>query len=126
MIKELTLEAIPRLRKIANGDFPFPDLLSGLYCSQKGIYSEGKFIGCALLKLTSEAMLILDRSESDLVLAKAIGEAFVEVPKEMDKFGLDQVHVFVLPETNEKYAQFLMKNFKFEKASGIPLVYTRK
>lgn len=126
MIAELKFGDLVKLKEIAGTEFSFPDLSSGLYCSQKALFdSKGKFIGAALLKLTSEAMLILDKETTELTRAIAISEAFKQVPKELDKFGLDQAHVFVLPEDDWKYASFLMNHFGFKRATGIPLVYTR-
>lgn len=78
-----------------------------------------------MLKLTAEALIILDPKLSNITKGALIIEAFDQVPEEMKKFGLDQVHVFVLPESDETYAGILQKHFKFERAKGIPLVYTK-
>lgn len=125
MVRELQFGDIGRLLTYPI-EFPFPDLSSGLYCSQKALLDEREHcVGTALLKLTAEAIIILDPKLNDGKKAGLIIEAFNEMPEEMKKFGLDQIHVFVIPETDERYAEMLKKHFKFERTKGIPLVYTK-
>lgn len=122
MITQLHSSELPKLKEWST--FPFPNLDSGLYCSQRAIYNDqGKLIGGAFLKLTSEAMLILDPNAKGFERAKGIKEIFTLVPIEMDKFGLDQVHVFVL--SHDSLAQVLREHYNFQNATGIPLVLTR-
>lgn len=125
MIRELQFGDLELLQSYPTS-FPFPNLKSGLYCSQKAIVDKDeKFVGSAMLKLTAEAILILDPKLTPISKAFLINEAFTEVPKEMNKFGLDQIHVFVLPESDVAYASMLRKHFGFERARGIPLVLTK-
>jgi hypothetical protein len=97
-----------------------------LYCIQKALLNHNQFVGAALLKLTSEAVLILDPKLNSITKAALIQEAFVEIKREaINKYGLDQVHVFVLPENDVKYAEFLQRHFEFQRTSGIALVYSK-
>lgn len=125
MVRNLIFADLPELEKFPR-DFPLPDISSGLYCTQKALIHRGKLVGAAMLKLTSEAILILDPKENEITKASLISEAFGELLKDgSEKFGLDQCHVFVVPESDGKYAEFLMKHFGFVRASGIPLVFTK-
>jgi len=108
-------------------DFPFPLLSNGLYCVQKALLDHDKVVGAAFLRLTCEATLILDPKLNDLTKAALISESFKELKAEAtEKYGLDQVHVFIVPESNVKYAEFLKKHFGFQETIGIPLVYTKE
>lgn len=127
MVTNLRFKDLDALRSFAGTEFPFPDLSCGLYCSQKAMHDEkGKFIGAALLKLTAEAILILDPSASEMSKTRCISDAMRVLPDELDKFGLDQVHVFTLPESDTRWTKFLKAHFGFEDVKGIPLVLTRR
>lgn len=124
MIRNLQFRDLEVIRRIPIS-FPFPNLDCGLYCSQKALIDKDKVVGTAMLKLTSEAVIILDPHLSSITKASLIQEAFKTIPDEMDKFGLDQIHVFVIPDNDVSYAALLQKHFHFERAKGIPLVYTK-
>lgn len=127
MIRNLQFGDLERLKEIHPKEFPFPNLSSGLYCVQKAIVNDDKLIGAALLRLTCEAVLILDPELSVLTKAVSILEAFPKLKSEaIGKYGLDQVHVFVVPEKDEHYVKILQKHFGFVKAEGFPLVLTKE
>lgn len=125
MIRNLQFRDLEFLQRVCQ--YEFPNLSNGLFCSQKALIDrKGRLVGGALLKLTSEAMIILDPDISPLIRANAIQEAFSEISSELDRYGLEDVQVNVIPENDEKYAEFLIKNFNFEKGQGIPLILRRK
>lgn len=123
MIRNLEVSDIEKLKEIHSKDnlFPFHDLSSPLYCIKKAIISDERLIGAALVRLTSETSLIIDKDVSKLTRAKELRNVFNFMHEFLAKFGLNDTHVFVSPENDEKYAEFLMKNFGFVKATGIPL-----
>lgn len=100
-----------------------PDLASGLYCSQKTLLDEaGNPKGFALLKLTCEAVLVLDPEATDLERARLVKLSFESLKSEaIGKYGLDQVQ-FVLRPGDDHYAEILKKHFGFRDQPGIPLV----
>lgn len=127
MIRELKFADLDKIYEWCPKEYPFPDLASGLYCCQKALVIGQRLSGTALLKLTCEAVLIIDPSLGKLERARLISEAFQELKNEaIEKYGLDQVHVFILPENDEHYAEILKKHFGFQEATGIPLVLTRQ
>src|SRR6266853_766789 len=112
MIRNLKFADLDKIYEWCPKEYPFPDLASGLYCSQKALVIGERLVGSAMLKLTCEAVLIIDPNISRLERARLIGEAFKELKSEaITKYGLDQVHVFVLPENDEHYAGILKKHF---------------
>ncbi len=123
MIRNLEIEDLSELKKIHEKDklFPFHDLSSPLYCIKKAIISDEKLIGAALVRLTSETSLILDKDVSKITRAKELRNVFNFMHDYLKGFGLNDTHVFVSPANDEKYAKFLIDNFGFQRATGIPL-----
>lgn len=121
MIRDLELRDLVRLESIHNSQYPLPRLGSKLYPVQKVIEIDGKVLGSAYLHLTSEVSLVLDQGLSNFIKAELIREFFNTLPSELMRIGLTDTHVFVVPETDEKYAESLVKHFGFVKAKGIPL-----
>ena len=127
MIRNTIFADLDKLQEWCPKEYPPPDLTSGLYCVQKSLLGEdGEVAGFALLKLTCEAVLVLDPDANELERARMVKVAFEKLKSEAtEKYGLDQVHIFILPENNISYAELLKKHFGFQETTGIPLVYTR-
>jgi len=121
MIRDLQLRDLIHLEKMNHNNHQLPKLGSKLYPVQKVIEVDGKLLGSAFLHLTSDISIILDPSLSTLTRAKLIKEFFGELPKELLKNDLEDTRVFVNPENDVKYAEFLIKHFGFVKDKGIPL-----
>jgi hypothetical protein len=125
MLRDLEPNDLRELEKFhekSEAFFPFPEISHPLYLIKKTILdSSGKVIGAAFVRVTSEVTLIMNENESNLKRAKGIAEAFDILDSELLKAGLNDTHVFVLPETDVKYAEFLKGNFQFEDATGIAL-----
>ena len=93
-----------------------------MYLIRKAILDEsGKVIGAAFVRVTSEVTLIMNEDESSFKRAKGISEALETLDSELLKVGLNDTHVFILPENDTRYAEFLKTNFQFEDATGIAL-----
>lgn len=98
------LDAFPR-------DFLLPNLNSRLVIAQRACEIDQRLAGVGLLKLTSEAMIILNPdldTQGRAVVSKSL---ITQLIFDGEKGGLDDCHVFLRPE-NKKMAQFL-KKFKF-------------
>lgn len=123
MIRNLEPEDLPKLKAIHEKDnlYPFHDLSSPLYCIKKAIISDEKLIGAALVRLTSEVSLVMNKDVPKLTRAKELYSVFHYLHDYLKGFGLNDTHVFVSPENDERYAKFLIDNFGFVKATGIPL-----
>lgn len=100
---------------------PFPDLESPLYCMQKTAIVDGKIVGGVFLHLTAELGLILDKDINKITRTKVIFCAAKNWEERLKHFGLDHMHLFVTPEDEIKYAEFLMRKFGFSKTKGIAL-----
>lgn len=126
MIRNTVFADLEKLEQWCPKDYPPPDLTSGLYCSQKTLLGEGgKVEGFALLKLTCEAVLVLDPAAGGLEKARLVKLAFESLKSEAtEKYGLDQVQ-FVLRAGDDHYAEILKKHFGFRDQPGIPLILWR-
>lgn len=121
MIRDLELRDLLTVESFNAHNHQLPKLGSRLYPSQKVIEENGKVLGSAFLHLTSDVSIILDPSLPNLTRARLIKEFFSIVPKELMDNNLEDTRVFVNPENDVKYAEFLMKHFGFVKDKGIPL-----
>ncbi len=111
---------IHEIDKINSYGFPTPDISSSLFISKKIAVSQGKVIGFAGIRLTSEGILILDKDQSRVTRAKAILELIESCKRDIKKLNLSDVHVFV---EDEKVKNFLQKcGFNISKG-GQALVY---
>jgi len=126
MIRDLKLEDFVHVEDLHNGEYPLPNINSPLVFVQKVIQDEsGNIVGSFFVNLTSEVSLVLDESISGIRRAKYIKEIFEYLIKQLSEKGLNDTHVFILPETDDKYAQFLEKHFHFKKCTGIPMYYRK-
>ena len=121
MLKGIVVRAIrdadkERLQEIneAVGLFPFPDLDSPLYIIQGTVEKDGKIIGAGMIKLTAEAVVILDKDSSDRDKSEALRELFLIGKAKAVKIGLSQIHAF-LKTSQKSFARVLRKSFNFQK-----------
>jgi len=125
MLRDLEPNDLRELEKFhekSEAFFPFPEISHPLYLIRKAILDEsGKVIGAAFVRVTSEVTLIMNEDESSFKRAKGISEALETLDSELLKVGLNDTHVFILPENDTRYAEFLKTNFQFEDATGIAL-----
>ena len=103
---------IPRLKLLAKYyDFPFPDLTNPLYFA-KGVAANGdRIIGAGFLKLTAEAILILDYDSSKREKIEAINDLFIAAQMISKKRGIQDWHVFVKDSPN--FENVLIKHYGF-------------
>jgi hypothetical protein len=121
MIRDLQLRDLIAVESFNSNGHQLPKLNSKLYPVQKVIEEDGKILGSAFLHLTSDVSIILDPSLSNLTRARLIKEFFSIVPKELMDNNLEDTRVFVNPENDTRYAEFLIRHFGFVKDKGIPL-----
>lgn len=123
MLRNLEGKDLEKVKEIhaKSNLFPFPDLSSPLYCIQKGIEIQGELVGASFVHLTCEVGLILDPKLCRIKKARAIHEVFSSLHDEIKRFGLEDAHIFVVPESNEEFANLLVKNYKFARTPGITL-----
>ena len=121
MIRDLELRDLIVLEKINQNNHQMPRLGSKLYPVQKVIEENGQVLGSAFLHLTSDVSIILDPNLSNLTKARLIKEFFSIVPESLIKNDIQDTRVFINPENDTRYAEFLIKHFGFVKDKGIPL-----
>ena len=126
-MRDIELKDLIVLEKIHAGScsFPMPNLNDDIYFVKKAIDIKGNLRGAAIVRLTSEVSLILDRTLTKLERARAIEEVFTELKDRLTSIGLKDTHLFIIPE-DEDFASFMQKHFEFVKATGIPLYYEVK
>lgn len=115
MVRDLQLSDIVRLEQMHNSDFPLPNLNDRRYFSQKVV---GDLDAVGILKLTTEAIIIMNQGVSRLTRARALSELILELKKELLRFNLDDTHVFLLDPESNKTERILIKHFNFLPASG--------
>lgn len=118
MLTEKELEKIKEFHGKNDKKFPFPDLSSPLYPIQVPIYNDDELIGSYFVQITSEIIIVMDQSQSNLTLALAAHRSLPSIIQNCNHFGIDDIHAFV---QDKKFADFLIKNIGFKKATGIPL-----
>lgn len=121
---KLQEDEIPQVKRIHSkvSQFPFPNLESPLYCIQKVIKDKnGTIIGSYLLHITAEISLILDDKVNDFTKARIVLDLRNQIYEDCNKMGIEDVHVFVIPENDKMYAELLKKNLGFITPTGIPL-----
>jgi hypothetical protein len=120
MIRNLEFKDYFNFEKLIkkSGQFPLVHLDNYLYPIKKVVEINGKIMGSAILHRTSEVSLVLDSDLSNFSKAKAIMEFFALLPNELERLHLEDTHVFVTPESGEKYCDSLKKHFGFREATG--------
>lgn len=126
-MRDLELSDLVKLESIheKSCDFPFPNLNDELYFVKKAIEINGILCGAAVVRLTSEVSLILDKNLGKMNRARVIDAVFSELKERLINIGLKDTHLFIIPE-DENFATFMKKHFEFQKATGIPLYYELK
>src|SRR5881296_3455381 len=102
-------------------DFPFPNLKSSVYKAKRLICVDEELVGMGALKLTSEAILVLDLEKSRFQKALILKELIKELSRELESLKLEDVHVFTLGPECVQLAKVL-EHLGFQRCSGIPMV----
>ena len=120
MIRNLEFKDYFNFEKLIkkSGQFPLTHLNNHLYPVKKVIEINDKIVGSALLHRTSEVSLVLDSDLSNYTKAKLIKEFFSVLPNELERLHLEDTHVFITPESGDKYCESLKKHFGFKDATG--------
>ena len=113
-VTKLRKSHVKLLKEYNNSKFPFPNLASPLYIIRGAIVDkDNNLLGAGFIKLTAEAIIILDPKIGKINKATAIYKLFDAARRGMVKKGLDGVHAF----TNDvNFQSFLKKRFGFEKS----------
>ena len=118
--QESDLEQVQSIHEKCS-DFPFPRIDGPLYVVRETILSRDKIIGVGLLRLTSEAVIILDLDEPRSVRARALEQLINTGIHKSQKLGIDEMHAFLTGEITHSFADVLRRKFGFVDCEGIPL-----
>lgn len=121
MLSDLGLEHYEMIKEINRMPFEIPKLDSPLYFSKKGVFRGEGLVAAGFLKLTSEAILVVDQDLGRLERARLISILLNEMIEELKRFGLDDVHVF-LSDDDGKTEKLISKHFSFQPAKGKAMV----
>lgn len=98
--------------KLHDDSFPAIDFSNPTYLD-----SFSNDVGVAILKVTTETILVLDDQASKIAKAKACKEMFYEMRKKLISHGLDDTHLFLLKD-EEHFSALLRKHFGFTETTG--------
>jgi hypothetical protein len=102
-------------------EFPLPNFKSPTNIAHKTLLVENKIVGTAFVHLTAEIGLIIDKQLPKLTRARLIKELFTVLIDQMGQTDLEDYHIYVVPENDLEYVEFLNKNFGFVRDKGISL-----
>ena len=104
-----------------NCNYPLPDLNNKLYCCNKVVVDDkDNVIGVGMVRLTSESILMMDRTKPTTVRARAIKMLIREMKDEVASLGMDETHAFV-EDSDAPLQRLLRKAFGFVVCSSRPL-----
>lgn len=103
----------------ANSQFKMPDYGNPSNVIKKTIIHENRIVGSAFVHVTSEIGLILDGDLSNITKTKILCRLFQILLSELKETDIDDTHVFILPESDLKYAELLKKKFGFERDTSL-------
>ena len=107
LVTNYSNEIIDDLFSIHDRSFPFPDFDDSTFIEKKVIVNEGKIIGCGLAKLTTEFILILDKTTSRRVRVSAVDMLQKKIICDLLRRGIKDIHVFVNDDSVVKFAEHL-------------------
>lgn len=102
-----------------NSQFKMPDYANPSNVIKKTIVHDGKIVGSAFVHITSEVGLILDDDLPTITKTKILCRLFDVILSELGQTDIDDTHVFILPETNLKYAELLRRKFGFKRDTSL-------
>lgn len=104
-----------------HSDFPLPDLSSPLYICAGVALLNDEIIGAGLVRVSSEAILMLDKSQRKAVRGEALRELIKLGVMQTDIHGIDEWHTFITGDESGEYAQVLKHSFGFVECEGKPM-----
>lgn len=124
--RDMNLADLVKIEKYHDHDFQIPNPANKLFFLQKAIVSQDELIGAAYAHKTTEVSLILKPDIANVTKARAIQTVFRTMLDDITGAGFEDTHVFITPDNDEAYAQFLISHFNFVKAKGIPMYYQKR
>lgn len=107
--KESDLEQLKAIHARQGFDYPFPDLSNPLFVSRLLLsQNDGKILGAALLRLTSEAYLLLDPNEgSPRDRWQSLVTLHFATHRDAWRRGLEDVHAWLPPQIATRFGRRL-------------------
>lgn len=124
MLRDMEIEDLPELRRINSIDGrgrDFPDFGDPTYFLKKTLFCNERVIGIVAARLTSEIHLSIDPSLPRITKARELQVSFRTMLEEIKNYELRDTHIFVTPENDLNWADYVMKNFGFSRIPAIPL-----
>lgn len=117
-LKDVSPEELAELHA-KGANFPLPDLNNLLYCQRLAVQDlNGKIIAIALVRLTSEAMIVVDPESPRTERARAISLLNGCLQMRLLRMGMDECHVFV----DNPQIEGVLRRLGFISCSGKPMV----
>ena len=105
LIVNYNKEILDDVHRIHNGSFPFPDFNDSTFIEKKIIIDKGKVIGCGIIKITSEFILILDEQSSIKSRVLGLQELQKHLVCDLLKKGIRDCHIFTDSDNVTKFAE---------------------
>ena len=117
----LVLESIEEeeMKKIHDGSFPLPNLTDPAYIASRTVIDNGSIVAVGLVRVTTEAILIINQSLPRITRARAGQKLVEEMGRELRWRGIHDCHVFV---KNPKVREYLRHLGFIDCNAGEPLM----
>jgi hypothetical protein len=121
IIRDMETRDVERVRSLTEL-FPQRDFNRRHYVVRDVAEEKKEVVACGLLRVTSEIILILDKSKSKRIRGEAISRLLGDGIFKGQRLGLDEMHAFLLGDDAHSFAHVLKNRFGFQDVDGIPLV----
>lgn len=88
-------EILNELHRIHDGTFPFPNFSDPTFIQKKILVDKGRIIGCGLVKITTEGVVILDQDSPIKSRVLGLQELQRNIVCELLKRGIHDIHAFI-------------------------------
>jgi hypothetical protein len=99
-----------------------PDLDSPLLIAKRVVECDGKIIAFGCLRLTTEAIIVVDKEISVRTRAATASELILDGTILCQKLGLTDMHAFLTGTNKESFSKTLKQKFGFVSHTGEALV----
>lgn len=107
LIANYSEEVLNNIIRIHDDSFPFPNFSDPTFISKRIIVNNGDIIGCSLVKITSEAIVILDKTKPLRIRVDSLTKLQKQIVCELRQRGIRDIHAFINDSNVTRFAERL-------------------